>query len=106
MTSRALPQLEEDDRLLPMLSHLSKRYLGQDYANKKPSENQNINAGMIDSVSVTAIIGAFKCDSFRLNKSIFTMSKFIQVTSADLYVMITTLRTLTIIWPLLHDHGT
>ena len=49
MTSRALPQLEEDARLLPMLSGLSKRYLGQDYANKKPVSG-SISAGQIDGV--------------------------------------------------------
>ena len=50
VTSRALPQLEEDQRLLPMLSSLSKRYLGQDYTNKK-SNTGKITADMIDGVS-------------------------------------------------------
>eukprot|EP00730_Choanoeca_flexa_P013220 TRINITY_DN5091_c0_g1_i2.p1 TRINITY_DN5091_c0_g1~~TRINITY_DN5091_c0_g1_i2.p1 ORF type:complete len:510 (+),score=121.63 TRINITY_DN5091_c0_g1_i2:46-1575(+) len=31
MTARALPQLEEDSRLLPMLTSLSKQYLGKEY---------------------------------------------------------------------------
>ncbi|KAI8787471.1 DNA primase large subunit, partial [Biomphalaria glabrata] len=35
VTSRALPNMEEDGRLLPMLCGLSKRYLGQDYGVKK-----------------------------------------------------------------------
>ncbi|XP_052686031.1 DNA primase large subunit-like [Crassostrea angulata] len=50
MTSRALPQLEEDNRLLPMLSGLSKRYLGQDYSSKKSNVGK-ITAEMIDSLS-------------------------------------------------------
>ena len=33
-----------------MLSSLSKRYLGQDYTNKKPAGG-SVTAGMIDSVS-------------------------------------------------------
>ena len=33
-TSRALPTLEEDERLLPMLTTLSKQYLGQEYGTK------------------------------------------------------------------------
>lgn len=37
MTSRALPQLEEDNRLLPMLSGLSKRYLGRTTAQRSPT---------------------------------------------------------------------
>ncbi|XP_050403414.1 DNA primase large subunit [Patella vulgata] len=49
-TSRALPHLEEDERLLPMLCGLSKRYLGQDYTNKKPSAGQ-ITADMIEVLS-------------------------------------------------------
>ncbi|ESO86627.1 hypothetical protein LOTGIDRAFT_128625 [Lottia gigantea] len=49
-TARALPHLEEDDRLLPMLCGLSKRYLGQDYTNKKPAAGQ-ITADMIDTLS-------------------------------------------------------
>lgn len=52
MTSRALPQLEEDNRLLPMLSGLSKRYLGQDYSSKKSNVGK-ITAEMIDSVRYT-----------------------------------------------------
>ncbi|XP_062578501.1 DNA primase large subunit-like [Saccostrea cucullata] len=50
LTSRALPQLEEDNRLLPMLSGLSKRYLGQDYSSKK-SNMGKITAEMIDTLS-------------------------------------------------------
>jgi hypothetical protein len=48
MTARALPHLEEDGRLLPMLCGLSRRYVGQDYGNKKPVGE--ITADMIDMV--------------------------------------------------------
>ncbi|XP_046357002.2 DNA primase large subunit-like [Haliotis rufescens] len=53
VTCRALPHLEEDDRLLPMLCGLSKRYLGQDYNNKKTTVGQ-ITADMIDLLSRTS----------------------------------------------------
>lgn len=49
-TARALPHLEEDERLLPMLSGLSKRYLGADYSIKKTNVGQ-ITADMIDMLS-------------------------------------------------------
>eukprot|EP00039_Didymoeca_costata_P020020 m.339743 g.339743 ORF g.339743 m.339743 type:complete len:526 (-) comp18947_c0_seq1:193-1770(-) len=41
-TSKALPQLEEDDRLLPMLSNLSKQYLGTDYGEKRGTGHVSI----------------------------------------------------------------
>ncbi|XP_041358851.1 DNA primase large subunit-like [Gigantopelta aegis] len=47
LTCRALPHLEEDDRLLPMLCGLSKRYLGQDYANRKSVVGE-VTADMLD----------------------------------------------------------
>ncbi|KAK7501096.1 hypothetical protein BaRGS_00007581 [Batillaria attramentaria] len=49
VTARALPHLEEDGRLLPMLCGLSRRYVGQDYSNKKPVGE--ITADMIDMLS-------------------------------------------------------
>lgn len=39
-TSKALPNLEEDNRLLPMLNNLSKQYLGQEYGDKKSSDTK------------------------------------------------------------------
>ncbi|CAL1538917.1 unnamed protein product [Lymnaea stagnalis] len=50
VTSRALPSMEEDGRLLPMLCGLSKRYLGQDYSAKKQNVGV-ITADMIDLLS-------------------------------------------------------
>lgn len=50
VTCRALPHLEEDDRLLPMVCGLSKRYVGQDYTSKKTNVGQ-VTADMIDTVS-------------------------------------------------------
>ncbi|KAK7100935.1 DNA primase large subunit-like [Littorina saxatilis] len=49
VTARALPHLEEDGRLLPMLCTLSRRYVGQDYGAKKPVGE--ITADMIDMLS-------------------------------------------------------
>ena len=45
-----MPHLEEDNRLLPMLTGLTKAYLGKDYANKKSNTGQ-ITADMIEPVS-------------------------------------------------------
>ncbi|KAL5022677.1 hypothetical protein ScPMuIL_001832 [Solemya velum] len=50
VTARVLPHLQEDDRLLPMLCGLSKRYLGQDYTAKKSNIGQ-VTAEMIDMLS-------------------------------------------------------
>lgn len=50
VTARALPHLEEDDRLLPMLCGLSKRYLGQDFNAKKTNAGK-VTADMIDMLS-------------------------------------------------------
>ncbi|XP_064626555.1 DNA primase large subunit-like [Lineus longissimus] len=50
VTSRALPNLEEDERLIPMLSGLSKAYIGEDYSNKKTPTGV-VTADMIDELS-------------------------------------------------------
>ncbi|KAH9504634.1 DNA primase large subunit [Bulinus truncatus] len=50
ITSRALPAMEEDGRLLPMLCGLSKRYLGQDYSAKKQNAGV-VTADMIEVLS-------------------------------------------------------
>ncbi|KAK0069423.1 DNA primase large subunit [Biomphalaria pfeifferi] len=50
VTSRALPNMEEDGRLLPMLCGLSKRYLGQDYGVKKQNVGV-VTAEMIELLS-------------------------------------------------------
>ncbi len=55
MTARTLPHLEEDDRLLPMLSSLSKRYLGEDYSKKKVTAGQ-VTADMLDMVKHQLLI--------------------------------------------------
>ncbi|XP_002739991.1 DNA primase large subunit-like [Saccoglossus kowalevskii] len=43
ITARAVPYLEEDSRLLPMLTALSKQYLGQDYTCKKANGKVTID---------------------------------------------------------------
>lgn len=53
ITARALPHLEEDSRLLPMLSTISRRYVGQDYTTKKPVGE--ITADMIDIVKLISL---------------------------------------------------
>ena len=44
-----MPNLEEDDRIVPLLGNLSKRYLGQDYTNNKQVVGA-VTADMIDMV--------------------------------------------------------
>ena len=48
MTSRIVPTLEEDDRLVPLLRSMNKVYFGQDYSKK--STTGAITAEMIDGV--------------------------------------------------------
>jgi len=48
-TSKALPNLEEDSRLLPMLANLSKQYLGTDYGAER--KTGSVNAGDIPQLS-------------------------------------------------------
>ncbi|CAG5118444.1 unnamed protein product [Candidula unifasciata] len=50
ITSRALPSMEEDGRLLPMLCGLSKRYLGQDYGVRQHNVGV-VTADMIEMLS-------------------------------------------------------
>ncbi|GFT66301.1 DNA primase large subunit [Nephila pilipes] len=54
ITSRALPQLEEDTRLISMLSTLHQRYIGTDYTNKKTKFTGEISPDQIDSYSKTS----------------------------------------------------
>lgn len=49
LMSRSLPQLVEEGRLLPMLSDLTQRYLGQDFSNRKSAAG-NVTANMLDQV--------------------------------------------------------
>ncbi|KAH7107551.1 DNA primase, large subunit [Auriculariales sp. MPI-PUGE-AT-0066] len=55
MTAKALPRLDEDDRILPILSHLSEGMLAglqSDYGFTAPSENSTeIRADMIDELA-------------------------------------------------------
>lgn len=54
MTARALPRLDEDDRLTPILNHLSKNFITPDssyMSNTAAPDGANISAGNIDSLS-------------------------------------------------------
>ncbi|CAH3160276.1 unnamed protein product [Porites lobata] len=53
MTARALPYLEEDERLLPKLTNLSRQYVGQDYTQKK-SVGGKVTLDQIDGLSKTS----------------------------------------------------
>ena len=48
MTSRLVPTLEEDDRLVPLLRSMTNVYFGQDYSKKAAAGT--ITAEMIDGV--------------------------------------------------------
>ncbi|XP_069175390.1 DNA primase large subunit-like [Procambarus clarkii] len=50
-TNRALPQLEDDERLMKLLQDFDKRYTGNDYSQKKNSENLRITPDMIDQLA-------------------------------------------------------
>lgn len=54
MTARALPRLDEDDRLTPILNHLSKNFITPDagYASSAAPEGAEISARNIDNLSV------------------------------------------------------
>lgn len=54
VTSRAIPQLEEDGRLLSMLGSIHQRYIGNDYLNKKTQFTGEVSPEMIDSLSKTS----------------------------------------------------
>lgn len=49
MTSRALPNLEEDERLVPLLNGLSKQYLGASFSGKNITGN--LTADQVDTAS-------------------------------------------------------
>ena len=54
MTAKALPRLDEDDRILPILSHLSEGMLAglqSDYGFTAPENTTEIRADMIDELS-------------------------------------------------------
>ncbi|XP_072026897.1 DNA primase large subunit-like [Amphiura filiformis] len=53
VTARGIPHLEEDDRLLPLLTNLSKQYLGEDYG-KKTTATGNIRLEDMDSHARTS----------------------------------------------------
>ncbi|XP_070556107.1 DNA primase large subunit-like [Ptychodera flava] len=50
LTARSVPYLEEDSRLLPLLTSLSRQYLGQEYTSKKGTGDK-ISIDQIESLS-------------------------------------------------------
>ncbi|XP_011270829.1 primase, variant [Capsaspora owczarzaki ATCC 30864] len=53
-TSRALPNLEEDERLVPLLNALAKQYLGSDYLSQRGQVTGNITSEQVDGLSTTS----------------------------------------------------
>lgn len=51
VTNRALPQLEDDERLMRLLQDFDKRYTGSDYVQKKPGAGLTITPSMIEELS-------------------------------------------------------
>lgn len=54
MTNRALPELEDDERLMRLLQDFDKRYTGSDYSQKKGGEKHRITPDMIDQLAATS----------------------------------------------------
>ncbi|XP_054718625.1 LOW QUALITY PROTEIN: DNA primase large subunit-like [Uloborus diversus] len=54
VTCRALPQLDEDTRLINMLQTLHQRYIGTDYSNRKTEFVGDVSLEAIDSLSKTS----------------------------------------------------
>jgi len=50
MTSRVVAGLAEEERLMPMLSNLSRQYLGPNYGHQKSSSDR-VTADQVDAVS-------------------------------------------------------
>lgn len=50
-TNRALPQLEDDERLMRLLQDFDRRYTGNDYSQKKSVDGLHITPDMIDELS-------------------------------------------------------
>merc|ERR1719187_2316192 len=53
-TQRALPQLEDDERLLRLLRDLDKRYTGADYSSTAKNKDLRITPELIDKLSSTS----------------------------------------------------
>jgi len=51
VTSRAVANLAEEERLMPMLNNLSRQYLGPDYGIHK-SSTERVTVDQVDGVSV------------------------------------------------------
>ncbi|KAK8736904.1 hypothetical protein OTU49_004714 [Cherax quadricarinatus] len=51
ITYRALPQLEDDERLMKLLQDFDKRYTGNDYTQKKKGDGVHITPDMIDELA-------------------------------------------------------
>ncbi|KAK7066972.1 DNA primase large subunit [Halocaridina rubra] len=50
-TNRALPQLDDDERLFKLLQDFDKRYTGNDYSEKKKGQHHVITPDMIDHIA-------------------------------------------------------
>ncbi|KAK3863156.1 hypothetical protein Pcinc_031033 [Petrolisthes cinctipes] len=51
-TNRALPQLEDDERLVRLLQDFDKRYTGSDYSQRKGTDGPRITPDIIDQLAV------------------------------------------------------
>lgn len=49
-TARALPRLDEDDRLIPLLTHLSKGFVAPEYTSSADATSTNVTAAQIPSL--------------------------------------------------------
>ncbi|KAI9218840.1 eukaryotic and archaeal DNA primase, large subunit-domain-containing protein [Blastocladiella britannica] len=51
LTSRFLPRMDEDERLMPVLGNLSKQYLGRDQYNAGSGSTGRVSAGEVDGLA-------------------------------------------------------
>lgn len=54
MTARALPRLDEDDRLIPVLEHLSKGFIAPEY-----NSNTGSNSGEVTAAQIPSLVNHF-----------------------------------------------
>ena len=66
-TARALPRLDEDDRLVPILNHLSLGFTAPEYTTS-PSAVGAVNAAQIDQVTIFPFLGIRDLIFFKLLK--------------------------------------
>ena len=66
VTSRAVAGLDEEERLMPVLSNLSRQYLGPEYGAHRAS-SERVTADQVDGVSSAAVTDTIICFTAAIN---------------------------------------